>query len=157
MSSGGREGGDAGVGGALAAAVKGVPDGKSGENGAPPLPPGLAKEASIASAVGDGGLSEIAATMSRQTEEAAQGGGASGLVAQVLGIVYPSLRPILSNSVRRVTISVRWDEGPTEREFKLVQFVTNPTIAAQAMGAGLPGGPGGPGAGPGGAAPGSGK
>ncbi len=148
--SGGGEGGDAGIGGALAAAVKVVPGGKGGEGAAPALPPSLAKEGTIASAVGDGGLAEIAATMSRQTDEAAQGGGATGLVAQVLGIVYPSLRPILSNSVRRVTISVHWDEGPTEREFKLVQFVTNPTIAAQAMGAGMPGMPGGPGGMPGG-------
>jgi general secretion pathway protein I len=147
---GGGEGGDAGIGGALAAAVKGVQPGKTGENGAPPLPPALAKEGTIASAVGDGGLSEIAATMSRQTDEAAQGGGAAGLVGQVLGIVYPSLRPILSNSVRRVTVSVHWEDGPNEREFKLVQFVSNPSIAAQAMGAGMPGGPGGPGGMPGG-------
>jgi len=162
MSSGGGEGGDAGIGGALAAAVKGVQPGKGGENGAPALPPSLAKEGTIASAVGDGGLTEIAATMARQTDEAAQGGGASGLVAQVLGIVYPSLRPILSNSVRRVTIAVHWDEGPNEREFKLVQFVSNPSIAAQSMGAGMPGGPGGgpggaPGGVPGGAPGGGGK
>jgi general secretion pathway protein I len=158
LSGGGAGDSDAGIGGALAAAVKGVqPPGKAGESGGTPLPPALAREGAIASAVGDGGLSEIAATMGRQTEEAAQGGGASGLVSQVLGIVYPSLRPILSNSVRRVTVSVNWKEGPNEREFKLVQFVTNPNIAAQAMGgmggpmgAGGPGVPGAPGMTPGG-------
>ncbi len=142
LSGGGGGDADAGIGGALAAAVKGVQPGtKSGEGGGAQLPPALAKEGAIASAVGDGGLAEIAATMGRQTEEASQGGGASGLVAQVLAIVYPSLRPILSNSVRRVTVSVNWKEGPNEREFKLVQFVTNPNIAAQALGGAAGGGP----------------
>ncbi len=129
--------GDAGIGGALAQAVKGVqPDKGGGDKGMPALPPGLAQQGAIASAVGDGGLTDIAATMSRQTDEASGGAGASGLVAQVLGIVYPSLRPILSNSVRRVTVEVNWKEGPTERDFKLVQFVTNPSIAAGTLGAG---------------------
>jgi general secretion pathway protein I len=148
LAGGGGGDSDAGIGGALAAAVKGVqPPTKAGEGGGSQLPPSLAREGSIASAVGDGGLTEIAATMARQTEEAAQGGGASGLVSQVLSIVYPSLRPILSNSVRRVTVTVNWMEGPNDREFKLVQFVTNPNIAAQTLGAaGMGGAPGAPGA-----------
>jgi general secretion pathway protein I len=146
MSSGGSEG-DGGLGGALAQAVKGTQPESSGDKaGAAPLPPGLAKEGAIASAVGDGGLNEIAATMNRQTDQASGGSGSSGLVAQVLGIVDPSLRPILSTSVRRVTVSVNWKEGPTEREFTLVQFVSNPTIAAGALGAGGAGAAAAPGA-----------
>ena len=144
--------GDGGLSGAISDAVKAGQPAKAGETAPPILPPGLSKESSIASAVGDGGLREIAATMSRQTEGASGGGGASGLVAQVLGIVYPTLRPLLSQSVRRITISAHWNEGANEREFKLVQFVTNPNIAAKAMGgagaggAAPPGGPGGLGA-----------
>ncbi len=156
--SGGGGAGDGGIGGDLASALKvGQPTEKSPSGGGVELPPSLAREGAIAGAVRDGGLSEIAATMARQTEDTTQGGGTSGLVAQVLSMVYPSLRPVLSQSVRRVTVTVNWSAGPREREFKLVQFVTNPTIAAQSLGAGMAGAPGGlPGGAGLGAAPGTG-
>ncbi len=65
-------------------------------------------------------------------------------------------------SIRRITVTVRWKEGPNERELPITQFVTNPQrggFAGSALmgdggamdfsgGAGIPGtGTGTPGAG----------
>ncbi len=53
-------------------------------------------------------------------------GGAQGLLSMVMGIVYPSLKPMMENSIRRLTVKVKWKEGPNEKEFAVVQYVTNP-------------------------------
>jgi len=77
-----------------------------------------------------------------------------------MGMVYPSLKPLMEASIRRVTVTVKWHEGPNARELSLVQYLTNPQrggFAAGDMpfgdggaplpGLGGPGGPGGPPAG----------
>jgi hypothetical protein len=43
-----------------------------------------------------------------------------------MGIVYPSLKPMLEASIRRIQVTVRWKEGPNAKEFALVQYVTQP-------------------------------
>jgi hypothetical protein len=58
----------------------------------------------------------------------------------VMGIIYPSLKPMYEMSIRRVTVNVKWKEGPSERELPLVQFVTNPQRAGFAGSALLPDG-----------------
>ena len=68
-----------------------------------------------------------------------------------MGFVYPSLKIMMEASIRRVTVTVRWKDGATAREFVLVQYVTNPQRGGFAgglpeggVGAGLPtGGTGG--------------
>ncbi len=53
-------------------------------------------------------------------------GGPGGIIQMALGIVYPSLKPMLEASIRKVTVSVIWNEGKRERDFTVTQFVTDP-------------------------------
>jgi len=70
----------------------------------------------------DGGLSSVGAALGM-----GQGtGGAAGLVDMAMGIVYPMMKPMMEASIRRITVTVRWKEGPNPQEFVLAQFVTNP-------------------------------
>ncbi len=52
--------------------------------------------------------------------------GASGMEGMVMGLVYPSLKPMLEASIRRVTIKVTWKEGERARELEATQFLTRP-------------------------------
>lgn len=62
------------------------------------------------------------------------GAGAGGLISMVMGIIYPSIKPFYEMSIRRVTIIVRWNEGPKPRDLSITQFVTNPqNFAANAL------------------------
>lgn len=56
----------------------------------------------------------------------AGGAGAEGLLGMVMGMLYPSIKPMYEASIRRVTVTVRWKEGPNARELPITQFVTNP-------------------------------
>jgi general secretion pathway protein I len=95
---------------------------------------------------GIGGLSGMLA--------GAASGGTSGLASMVMGIVYPSLKPMLEASIRKVTVVVMWKEGIKPQELEVVQWLTNPMKANLLSGAidpsasgsaagGLPGLPGG--------------
>ena len=42
--------------------------------------------------------------------------GTSGMEGMVMGFVYPSLKPMLEASIRRVTVKVMWREGQRERD-----------------------------------------
>jgi len=53
-------------------------------------------------------------------------GGPDGMIAMALSLVYPTLKPMLEASIRRVRVSVKWKEGQKERELVAVQYVTNP-------------------------------
>ena len=57
------------------------------------------------------------------------GAGTQGLLTLVFGLVYPSLKPLLEIAIRRVTVVVKWKEGKEEREFTLMQYITNPSQA----------------------------
>jgi general secretion pathway protein I len=61
-------------------------------------------------------------------------GGTQGLLGMVFSIVYPSLKPLLEASIRRVTVTIKWTEPPKDRELTLVQYVTNPVNAGFMMG-----------------------
>ena len=54
------------------------------------------------------------------------GAGLGGLATMALSIVYPTLKPMLEASIRRVTVSVKWHEGVSKRDFSVVEYVTNP-------------------------------
>jgi general secretion pathway protein I len=86
---------------------------------------------------GDGGLQGLGAQLQNQLGAA---GGASGLLNMVMSMLYPSLKPMFEMSIRRLTVTVRWKEGPNERELPIVQFVTNPQRAGFAGNALLPDG-----------------
>jgi general secretion pathway protein I len=52
--------------------------------------------------------------------------GASGMEGMVMGFVYPSLKPMLEASIRRVTVTVKWTEGQRKRDMEVTQFLTRP-------------------------------
>jgi general secretion pathway protein I len=73
----------------------------------------------------DAGLANIGQSL----QQSFGGAGASGLLTLVFGLVYPSLKPLLETAIRRVTVVVRWKEGKIDRDFTLVQYITNPSRA----------------------------
>jgi general secretion pathway protein I len=107
-------GGDAGLGSLLALGLEGG------------APPGLGNVAGGAQLDLDAGLQNIG-----QSLQQSLGGGASaqGMLSMVFSIVYPSLKPLLESAIRRVTVSVKWKEGLVDRDFTLVQYITNPSRA----------------------------
>jgi general secretion pathway protein I len=112
-----------GDGGFMASSLaSGSPSG--GIPGVPPIP-GMVNPAGSASLNldMDAGLQNIGSQMQGQL---AAMGGTQGLLSLVMGIVYPSLKPLLENSIRRLTVSVKWKEGPNQKEFAIVQYATNP-------------------------------
>ncbi len=70
----------------------------------------------------DGGLGSMSSALGM----GAGTGGAGGLVDMAMGIVYPMMKPMMEASIRKITITVRWKEGPNPQEFVLAQYVTNP-------------------------------
>jgi general secretion pathway protein I len=70
----------------------------------------------------DGGISGINEQVAAQTG----GAGASGMLSMVFGMVYPSLKPVMEASIRRINVTVRWKEGPVAKELPITQFVTSP-------------------------------
>lgn len=79
----------------------------------------------------DAGLGGMGSNLMSQMGAA---GGAGGILDMVMGLVYPSLKPMMEMSIRRVTVTVRWREGINAREIPIVQFVTNPARAGFAQG-----------------------
>ena len=56
----------------------------------------------------------------------ASGGGTQAMAPLVMGLVYPDLKPMLEASIRKVTVTVNWEEGKNKRELAVTQFLTNP-------------------------------
>lgn len=67
------------------------------------------------------GMGDLAGTLG----ESAQGG---GMIGMALSLVYPTLKPMLEASIRKVKVAVIWREGAKERRFEVIQFVTNPLV-----------------------------
>jgi general secretion pathway protein I len=89
---------------------------------------------------GDAGIAGVASALKSGT-----GGGMSALAQIAMGMVYPTLKPMLEASTRKITVKVKWKEGINEREVSATQFVTRPmrgdAITAMMMGgadAGVP-------------------
>jgi len=82
-------------------------------------------EQSGGSALGEGsGLSDLGGMLEDTS------GGADGMISMALGLVYPTLKPMLEASIRRITVTVKWKEGEKERDLSAVQYVTNPLEGA---------------------------
>ena len=86
----------------------------------------------------DAGLAGIGASLTSQI--GGGGAGAQGLLSMVMGIIYPSIKPMFEASIRRLTVTVKWKEGTNARELPLVQYVTNPQRGGFAGSALLPDG-----------------
>lgn len=121
----------------------------------PPMPNGIgafgtlfqagANDAGLLSAAGgaDGGFSALASAMGGATTT-----GVAGLAPLVMTMVYPTLKPMLEASIRKVVVKVEWREGLRPHELKIIQYLTNPMkggFMPNAMMSGMPGMPGMPG------------
>ncbi|HEY3254477.1 MAG TPA: type II secretion system protein [Polyangiaceae bacterium] len=71
-----------------------------------------------------------------------------GLAPMMMSMVYPTLKPMLEASIRKVSVTVTYKEGKFERELLVTQYVTNPqqgqldpavAAAGGGSGVGLPG------------------
>ena len=97
-----------------------------GDGGAGGLPPGI----SALMGGGDGGSNTSAmdfdAGLQGLGAQVQGGGGAEGMLSMVMGLVYPTMKPMMEASIRRVTVTVHWSEGPKPQEFSIVQYLTNP-------------------------------
>ncbi|HEY3494543.1 MAG TPA: type II secretion system protein [Polyangiaceae bacterium] len=56
--------------------------------------------------------------------------GSDGIASMMMGMVYPSLKPMLQASIRKVVVSVRWREGIRPRTLDVTQYITDPQQAA---------------------------
>ncbi|HEY5955570.1 MAG TPA: hypothetical protein VIV60_03410, partial [Polyangiaceae bacterium] len=61
------------------------------------------------------------------------------MASMALTMVYPVVKPMFEASIRRVSVSAKWNEGKSERTFDIAQYLTNPQ-----QGGMLPGMPGAP-------------
>jgi general secretion pathway protein I len=84
----------------------------------------------------DAGLAGIGQTL----QQSFGGGGTAGLLSMVFGLVYPSLKPMLEAGIRKVTVVIRWKEGAADRDFTLVQYITNPSRSGLLAGVAAAGG-----------------
>ena len=51
----------------------------------------------------------------------------SGLAPMLFSMVYPTIKPMLESSIRRVTVTVKCRDGLAARDLEVLQWVTNPT------------------------------
>jgi general secretion pathway protein I len=135
-------GGDAGLGSILGGGL-GLDAGFSGLGSLPSTPGALGGVLSNPLGGGqldfDAGLAGIGQTL----QQSFGGAGTTGLLSMVFSLVYPSLKPMLEAGIRRVTVVIRWKEGAADRDFTLVQYITNPSrsgLLGSMADAGLPDG-----------------
>jgi general secretion pathway protein I len=72
----------------------------------------------------DGGIQDLGNMLLGQM--GGQGMGTQGLLSMVMGFVYPFIKPMMEVSIRRLTVVVHYKEGNRNKDFTLVQYVTNP-------------------------------
>ncbi len=100
-----------------------------------------ANDAGLLRAAGgaDGGFGALANMMGGATSQ-----GVAGLAPLVMSIVYPTLKPMLEASIRKITLTVKWREGIQDRDLLVQLYVTNPMRGglsqAAAAAAGVQGG-----------------
>jgi general secretion pathway protein I len=102
-----------------------VSDGGTGGDGGLGGLGALADLATNPASLGDGGISGLSSALSGGIGPTGQTG-ANGIAGMALTMVYPTLKPLLEASIRRVGVEVVWKEGPNERTIELVQFITSP-------------------------------
>jgi general secretion pathway protein I len=120
---------------------------------------GLGPLGALASGVGTPGSSLGENATPGSVMEQLGSTGTSGMGGMVMGLVYPSLKPMLEASIRRLTVKVTWKEGQRERDLEVTQFLTRPqegelgTADQLGLDGGVPSIPGMPGSTPGSSAP----
>lgn len=132
------ETGDGGLTGLMdGGSVSGMSDGLSLDGGLSPGKSGAMSPMSLLSGSLPGMPASVDDPLSGMAEES---GGLGGIASMAIGMVYPTLKPMLEASIRRVVVTVAWKEGSNERTFELGQYLTNPQqggMLADLEGAGL--------------------
>lgn len=95
--------------------------------GGGPLGALMSAGANDGAALKEGGMGALTSMLGESS------GSVAGLAPMVMNIVYPSLKPMLEASIRKVTVTVVWKEGINERDLSVVQYVTNPMRGGLAM------------------------
>lgn len=85
----------------------------------------------------DAGLAGMGSSIDGQL---AAMGGTEGLLSMVMGILYPTIKPMYEAAIRRLSVTVKWKEGSKERDLPIVQYVTDPKRGGFANNALLPDG-----------------
>ncbi len=66
-------------------------------------------------------MGDLAGMMSSAAPE-----GGQSMATMAMSLVYPSLKPMLEASIRKITVRVRWNEGSKRQELAATQYLTNP-------------------------------
>ena len=101
-----------------------------GDGGASPL----SQLAGAFGGLGAGGADPSAGIAGALAGAGGSGGGLAGagapnlqgMAAQLLTGIYPTIKPMFEGAIRKVTVTVRWNEGSREFSFDVLQYVTNP-------------------------------
>jgi general secretion pathway protein I len=132
-----------------------MPEAKLGEldldtdlnlGGTPGSGSGAASMGALASLVDPSGGMSSSLPASGSAGDMAQGiagmvsesGGIEGIVGMMMGLVYPDLKAMFESGARRITVTVHWADGSTDRTLEIVQWYTSPApvLAAAASVAG---------------------
>jgi general secretion pathway protein I len=107
-----------------------LPDPASMQDGGTPAdgedlgPLGMLAQLQEATASG----SEGATSLQGISESLGKSASAEGMGPMVMGMVYPSLKPMLEASIRRLTVTVSWNEGVRTRDLAVTQFIAYPQV-----------------------------
>lgn len=100
-----------------------------GDAGPGPLATGIPGDVGDLSSLGAiSGLQNAEGGTDAISAMAALGGGEAGggIGSMVMALVYPDLKPMLEASIRKVTVTVKWREYGSDRDFSVTQYVTDP-------------------------------
>lgn len=50
------------------------------------------------------------------------------IASMAISLIYPTLKPTLEASIRKITVNVNYSEGNKEKSFTVVQYITNPQL-----------------------------
>jgi general secretion pathway protein I len=106
-------------------ALSGVLGGIGGSSGLGGMAQSMSSDAGFGSLNFEAGVQTIGSGLMQQMGGA--GVGTQGLLSMVMGFVYPFIKPMMEASIRKLTVVTRWKEGSVQKEFMLVQYVTNPS------------------------------
>jgi prepilin-type N-terminal cleavage/methylation domain-containing protein len=128
----------------------GLGGGEEGDGSEGSTPPGSLPSGLSSGALPGGAGGPLASMLG------SMGGGASSLLSQgaasLIASQFGIIRNVIEQAIRRVNLTVSWNEGMRERELTIVLYLTDPkVIESQIMGGagGMPGMPGATGAQPG--------
>jgi general secretion pathway protein I len=102
--------------------------GGDADGGTTGAPPGMAGAEALTALAGlqQGGAAAGGGQVGDIAEMMGSGASVGGIAPMVMGLVYPDLKPMLESSIRKITVSVKWEEGSFERELVATQYVTSP-------------------------------